>query len=135
MPADLHEHQAEMMLKPPRYGCKTWGTNMLPSSCWKFSKMATIMRGTAHAVPFSVCANLVGVFFCGLSVALCTGLQQHAAVKHSTRNSKHFSKGPPLNPYPKHSQVHDAFFLSCLEKWPLYCLSRNVGCTASGRST
>ena len=88
MPADLHEHQAEMMLKPPRYGCKTWGTNMLPSSCWKFSKMATIMRGTAHAVPFSVCANLVGVFFCGLSVALCTGLQQHAAVKHGAGNSK-----------------------------------------------
>ena len=33
LPTDLHGLQAEMMLMPPRYGCKTSGTRMLPSSC------------------------------------------------------------------------------------------------------
>jgi hypothetical protein len=44
---------------PPRYGCNTSGTTTLPSACWKFSNIATIMRGTAHAVAFSVCTYAV----------------------------------------------------------------------------
>lgn len=40
--------------RPPRYGRSTWGTRTLPSACWWFSRMATIVRGTAHRVPFSV---------------------------------------------------------------------------------
>ncbi len=48
-----------MTSMPPRYGRSGTGTTTLPSSCWKFSKMDTIMRGTAHAVALSVCTNSV----------------------------------------------------------------------------
>lgn len=44
------------------YGLRASGTTTLPSACWKFSKMATIMRGTAHAVALRVCTNSVGTF-------------------------------------------------------------------------
>lgn len=48
-----------MTSMPPRYGRRGTGTTTLPSSCWKFSKMDTIIRGTAHAVALSVCTNSV----------------------------------------------------------------------------
>lgn len=44
---------------PPIYGLNTSGTITLPSACWKFSKIATIIRGTAQAVALSVCTNAV----------------------------------------------------------------------------
>ena len=36
---------------------------MLPSSSWLLSIRATIIRGTAHAVPLRVCTNFVLAFF------------------------------------------------------------------------
>ena len=56
--------------KPPMKGCSTSGTRTVPSSCWKFSRMATISRGTAHAVALSVCTYCVGDRFGGFCVAL-----------------------------------------------------------------
>ena len=47
----------------PMNGRRASGITTLPSACWKFSKMATIMRGTAQAVAFRVCTNSVGTFF------------------------------------------------------------------------
>ncbi len=43
-------------------GRRTSGTTTDPSSCWLFSRIATIMRGTAHAVALSVWANAVAAF-------------------------------------------------------------------------
>ncbi len=48
-----------MTSRPPRYGRSTSGTTTLPSACWKFSRMAMTMRGTAHAVALSVWQNSV----------------------------------------------------------------------------
>lgn len=41
------------------YGLKTSGTTTDPSSCWLFSRMATIKRGTAAAVALRVWQNAV----------------------------------------------------------------------------
>ena len=82
-------HGGKMTDCPPMNGCRTLGTRTVPSSCWKFSRMATIMRGTAHAVALRVCTNSVATFFCFLgfsepldaSSSLGAGL--HSAI-HST---------------------------------------------------
>ena len=37
-------------MRPPMNGCSGSGTFTLPSSFWKFSKIAMIILGTAHAV-------------------------------------------------------------------------------------
>ena len=43
--------------RPPRYGRSTSGTRTEPSACWWFSRIATIVRGTAHSVPLSVASG------------------------------------------------------------------------------
>lgn len=48
---------------PPMKGCRTSGMATLPSSRWKFSRIATTILGTAQAVAFNVCTNSVGTFF------------------------------------------------------------------------
>ena len=45
------------------YGRSASGITIDPSACWLFSKIATIIRGTAHPVPLRVCTNCVGTFF------------------------------------------------------------------------
>eukprot|EP00955_Chlamydomonas_euryale_P059966 357555-Chlamydomonas_euryale.AAC.3 len=50
---------AAMTCMPPMNGRSTSGTTTLPSACWKFSRMATMSRGTAHAVALRVCTNSV----------------------------------------------------------------------------
>ena len=76
----------DIRLWPAIYGCNTWGICTVPSSCWKFSSIATIMRGAAHAVAFSVCTNSVGIFLfafflpllgASISSSLAIGLQVH----------------------------------------------------------
>jgi hypothetical protein len=44
---------------PPMYGRSTSGMTTLPSSCWKFSRMATTVRPTASPEPFRVCTSPV----------------------------------------------------------------------------
>ena len=69
-----------MTVMPAMYGRNATGISTVPSSRWKFSRIATIIRGTAHAVAFSVCANSVGTFFAfpflsAPSSSFATGLQ------------------------------------------------------------
>ena len=45
---------------PPIKGRRGSGMMTEPSSCWLFSRIAIIIRGTAHAVAFKVCANRGG---------------------------------------------------------------------------
>src|SRR5690606_38796949 len=43
--------------RPPRSGRSTSGTRTDPSACWWFSRIATMVRGTAHRVPLSVASG------------------------------------------------------------------------------
>ena len=43
--------------KPPMYGRITSGKCTEPSSCWKFSRMPMMIRGSAKPDPFKVCTN------------------------------------------------------------------------------
>lgn len=45
---------------PPMKGRRGSGMVTEPSSCWLFSRIAIIIRGTAHAVAFKVCTNRGG---------------------------------------------------------------------------
>ena len=78
-----------MDVMPPMYGCRGSGIATVPSSRWKFSRIARIMRGTAHAVAFRVCtktastlAGLAGLPFACSSAATLGLHRQAEAFRH-----------------------------------------------------
>lgn len=54
---------ASILDRPIMNGLSASGITIDPSSCWLFSRMATIILGTAHPVPLRVWTNWVGAFF------------------------------------------------------------------------